>query len=150
MASGGNHPPATPATVSGPGALSKRTDGNAPSQAARYISGGDYGSGGLMGVQNGAPMAAAAQPGSAPASANQQSMAEQQGPTVTPLTQPTERPHEPVTAGADAGPGPGSDALRLMSPNTQGGATSRQMIQGFAARPDASPQLRQLAAKLGG
>ena len=47
-AHGGYRQPSSPAPVSGPGALSKRTDGNAPSQAARYISGGDNGSGGLM------------------------------------------------------------------------------------------------------
>jgi hypothetical protein len=34
-------------------------------------------------------------------------------PSVTPLTAPTERPNEPVTAGMDFGAGPGSEALNL-------------------------------------
>jgi hypothetical protein len=34
-------------------------------------------------------------------------------PSVTPLTAPTERPDEPLTAGMDFGPGPGSEALNL-------------------------------------
>lgn len=32
---------------------------------------------------------------------------------VTPFGAPSERPDEPVTAGADVGPGPGSEALGL-------------------------------------
>lgn len=30
---------------------------------------------------------------------------------LTPLTAPTQRPHEPITAGVDVGPGPGSQVL---------------------------------------
>jgi len=150
MPSGGNHPPATPATVSGPGALSQRTDGNAPSQAARYIAGGPYGSGGQMDIQNGAPMPASGIPGAAPASASQQGMPAPQGAPVIQLTEPTQRPDEPVTAGANAGDGPDASVLRLNSQNVQPGSSARQMVQGFAMRPDASAQLKQLAAKLGG
>ena len=150
MPSGGNHPPAVPATVSGPGALSQRTDGNAPSQAARYVAGGDYGSGGLMGVQNGAPMAASGAPGAAPAVASQQGMPAQEQAPVTQLTQPTERPGEPVTAGADVGPGPDSSALRLPPSSTMGGASAKQVVAGLAAHPDASPILKQLNTILGG
>jgi hypothetical protein len=32
---------------------------------------------------------------------------------ITPLTAPTERPDEPITAGMDFGAGPGSEALNL-------------------------------------
>jgi hypothetical protein len=35
------------------------------------------------------------------------------GTPLTPLTAPTERPGEPITAGMDFGPGPGSEALNL-------------------------------------
>ena len=146
MPSGGNHPPATPATVSGPGALSQRTDGNAPSQAARYIAGGDYGSGGQMAIQQGAPMAASGAPGSAPASASAQGMPAQQGSPVVQLTEPTQRPDEPVTSGADAGPGPSSDVLRLAPQAQMGGGSAASVIQNLAAHPDASPGLKTLAA----
>jgi hypothetical protein len=50
--------------------------------------------------QAGAPMAQASNP-----------MA-----NVVPLTAPTNRPSEPVTAGIDAGPGPGSEMLGLKTP----------------------------------
>jgi len=35
--------------------------------------------------------------------------------SVTPLYAPTQRPNEPITAGIDLGPGPGSDALMMKS-----------------------------------
>ncbi len=35
---------------------------------------------------------------------------------VVPLTAPSRRPDEPVTAGVDAGPGPGSEILGLKTP----------------------------------
>ena len=35
--------------------------------------------------------------------------------SVTPLYAPTQRPSEPITAGIDLGPGPGSDALMMKS-----------------------------------
>jgi hypothetical protein len=34
-----------------------------------------------------------------------------------PLTAPTRRPNEPVTAGVDSGPGPGREILGIKSPN---------------------------------
>jgi hypothetical protein len=45
-------------------------------------------------------------------------MAKAQNPmgSVIPLGAPTQRPNEPVTAGVDAGPGPGSDVLGMKSP----------------------------------
>ena len=57
---GGDRVPANPAPVSGPGAMSRRTDG----QGARYMSGGQYGEGQeLMDLQTSAPMSKApAQP----------------------------------------------------------------------------------------
>jgi len=35
---------------------------------------------------------------------------------VVPLTAPTQRPDEPVTAGVDVGPGPGREILGLKNP----------------------------------
>lgn len=99
MPSGGYRKPGNPAPVSGPGALSKRTDGG-PTQPATYISGLPYGQGQeTMKQQMAAPMA-----GSAPVPSL---------PPVVPLTAPTMRPAEPITAGMDIGAGPGTEALNL-------------------------------------
>ena len=61
MASGGYRQPSSPAPVSGPGALSKRTDGpqGGGSQPVRVPTGGTYGQGQqLQQLQQGAPLAA--------------------------------------------------------------------------------------------
>jgi hypothetical protein len=103
---GGYQPPAKPAPVSGPGALSKRTDGGpADRQPVRPMPGG--GAGGNYGdrkasteLEQGAPMAAAP---SSPA------VPPQGGPPVAQSAAdpfgPTRRPDEPVTSGAMLGPG---------------------------------------------
>jgi len=150
MTSGGLRTPNNPAVSSGPGSLSQRTDGGpAGKQAARWIAGGDYGDGGLMGIQQGAQMAASGTPGSTPAPSGQQGMPAPVGPAVTPLTVPTQRPDEPVTSGADSGPGPGREALRLPPTTAIGGQTAKSIIQGLAQSPAASPVLKTLANTLG-
>lgn len=109
---GGPRTPSNPAPVSGPGQLSRRTDGGPASQSPAYISGGNYGDGqDLMDLQSSAPMAAtpsnqAAAPRRVSAKANGAS-----GVAATPLFAPTQRPDEPITAGAPFGPGPGPDAM---------------------------------------
>lgn len=106
---GGYRQPSNPAPVSGPGALSKRTDGgavegmSAPTQGPKYMPGLGYGEGGNMEQQQAAPMAASPEPTFAK-------------PTVSPaipLSAPTMRPNEPITAGVDFGPGPGSEAIQI-------------------------------------
>ena len=92
---GGYRKPENPAPVSGPGALSQRTDGG-PTQGAKYMSGMPYGQN-TMDQQTAAPMAAA-QP------APQMEM-------PTPLMAPTSRPDEPITAGINRGEGPGSEVM---------------------------------------
>ena len=100
---GGYRQPANPAPVSGPGAMSQRTDGGATegmqpaTQAPKYMAGLGYGQGGNMEQQQGAPIAASPIP-NFPA------------PSV-PLSAPTQRPEEPVTAGVDIGAGAGSEAM---------------------------------------
>ena len=91
MAQGGYRQPSNPAPVSGPGALSRRTDGG-PTQAGKYIpANGQYGEAkALQELQAAAPMQGNPIP----------SM-----PRVTPLNAPTERPSEPVTTGMSFGPG---------------------------------------------
>lgn len=90
MAKGGYRKPANPAPVSGPGQLSRRTDG---AQPVMNMTGGAYGEAkALREIQGGAPMA---QSGGQP----------QAMPQITELFAPTERPNEPATAGMPFGPG---------------------------------------------
>jgi len=89
--------PSNPAPVSGPGALSKRTDGG-PTQAATYIPGLPYG----QGQQTYSNQVAA------PLQGNQYA---QEMPTE--LLAPTSRPNEAITSGIDLGAGPGSASLKL-------------------------------------
>lgn len=98
---GGYRKPANPAPVSGPGALSQRTDGG-PTQGAKYMPGMPYGQN-TYEQQTAAPMA-----GSAPMPAPME--------MPTPLMAPTTRPNEPVTSGINLGEGVGAEAMNL--PNT--------------------------------
>ena len=98
---GGYRTPSNPAPVSGPGALSQRTDGG-PTQPATYISGLPYGQGGETYANQVA----------APMQGNNFAME-----MPTPLMAPTARPNEPITSGIDIGDGPGSEVMNL--PNTQ-------------------------------
>lgn len=98
---GGYQRPANPAPVSGPGALSKRTDGG-PTQGAKYMPGMGYGQN-TMPQQTAAPMAGRAEP--APME------------MPTPLMAPTSRPNEPITSGINLGEGVGAEAMQL--PNTK-------------------------------
>lgn len=100
---GGYREPNNPAPVSGPGALSQRTDGNA-TQPAKYISGLPYGQGQeTFSNQVAAPMAGTQYPEPA---------------MPTELMAPTSRPNEPITSGIDLGDGPDSSALGML-PNTE-------------------------------
>lgn len=109
---GGARTPRNPAPVSGPGQLSRRTDGGPAQQTPAYIAGGDYGDGqDMMDLQQSAPMAAAlplqaTAPRRVSAKANGAP-----GAAATPLMSPTQRPDEPITAGAPFGPGPGPDPM---------------------------------------
>lgn len=98
MARGGYRQPNNPAPVSGPGSLSRRTDGG-PIQAAKYIpANGKYGEAkALTEMQSAAPMQGNPVPKFPTPDLGM--------PPVTPLTAPTERPTEPVTSGMPFGPG---------------------------------------------
>ena len=99
---GGYRKPTNPAPVSGPGKLSKRTDGGPgdTKQNQVKITGMGYGENkDLNQIQSEAPLAAA--PG-VPAT---QAIPTTPLPQPTPLTAPTERPAEPVSAGMPFGPG---------------------------------------------
>src|SRR5690242_21948759 len=84
---GGYREPANPAPVSGPGALSQRTDGQGKMQLpdAKY---GEQSA--FQDAQSSAPMAA--------------------GPdlsSIVPMSAPSQRPAEDIMAGMSGGPGPG-------------------------------------------
>ncbi len=99
---GGYRKPENPAPMSGPGALSQRTDGG-PAQGAKYISGLPYGQGQeTYNQQTAAPMAAGQSMPSAPTL-----------PPMLSLNDETQRPDEPLTAGIDIGEGPGSEVMNV-------------------------------------
>lgn len=134
---GGYQPPAHPAPVSGPGALSARTDGGpADSQAVRRLPNAKYGeSKDFESIQSGAPMAGAAAP-QAPIRDRSQ---------VIPLEADSARPDEPVTAGADAGAGPDSSALGIPSEeqgDLQHIVKDLPMLEWYSNQPGASPSFK--------
>ena len=98
-AQGGYRKPGNPAPVSGPGALSRRTDG-------RVAEGFAYGMTKQINQQAAsAPMAKAPQP--RPASASSM-MSASPLPPITPVTAPTMDPNDPITNGVPVGPGANS------------------------------------------
>lgn len=148
MASGGYRQPSSPAPVSGPGALSKRTDGG-PSQPIRVPSGGAYGERqNLEQLQQAVPVAASPGGGGAAPAAPVDVTADLIG-----LGEPSQRPDEPVTAGAAAGAGPGLEVLGL--PN-QPGEDMRNLVkylpvfESMANVPGASKAARNLVRALKG
>ena len=157
---GGYQRPTSPAPVSGPGALAQRTDGGpASKQAIKYISGLPYGQGQeMVNIQSSAPMEASTPtPSPVPASViagagqqPQQQAAPAQPLPIVPLNAPTQRPNEPVTSGADLGPGPTSASLGLASPVAAQHQSASSFIQSLASSTDASPALKFLAQRISG
>jgi hypothetical protein len=104
---GGYRKPTNPAPVSGPGALSQRTDG----QPARYAAGMAYGDGqDFYELQTQAPMSGGQ---SAPASLplNQGSALADYAKEVLPFDAPTQYPDQPMTTGLRTGEGAGPEIL---------------------------------------
>ena len=98
---GGKRTPRNPAPVSGPGQLSQRTDGG-PQQVQADMTGMPYGENQEFAtLQSAAPMSAS--PSATSPRVRQRQAA--QAPSPVPLFSPTQRPDEPVTAGAPFGPG---------------------------------------------
>jgi hypothetical protein len=127
---GGYQKPRNPAPVSGPGKLSRRTDGG-PQAIANIGAGGKYGERKAMQeMQAAAPMAG-----------NPAPVAPMQVPTkqtpVTGLFEPTQRPGEPVTAGLSVGPG----RTPVDQPTGKYDMVNKYMSQldTMAAQPDAPP-----------
>lgn len=104
-----------PIGVSGPGALSQRTD----IQPMRAPTGLPYGeSGMLQQAQRDAPL-----PESGPSAA----------PPPPPLSEGTQNPGQPVTAGAARGPGPGLEALAPQPQGMPAGGAVSQALSRVAA-----------------
>lgn len=130
---GGYRRPLNPAPASGPGRLSKRTDGG-PGQKLQAPTGMPYGDHqALLAQERTAPMS---QSNSIPPSAVPAAPAGPGGtpPQLTPLDAPSARPGEPITHGVDIGDGGGPEVLNSnMAPTpTQGRMT--QMLADLASR----------------
>ncbi|MET9385313.1 hypothetical protein ABZY09_30635 [Streptomyces sp. NPDC002928] len=148
MARGGYRQPGNPAPVSGPGALSQRTDGG-PGQPVRAPSGGKYGERqALEQMQQAAPLSAS--PGGdvgAPQPAQDITAG------LVGLDAPTQEPNTPVTAGAAMGEGPGLEALGL--PNAADQDLRRliaylPVFEHMANQPMSSKSARNLVRTLKG
>lgn len=120
---GGYRQPTNPSPVSGPGALSQRTDG--PMHA---------------------PIPGAVDP-------MQQGMVGPDPSMLTPLGAPSERPQEDIMAGMSGGPGPGPalPAPSGLTPEEQERMKSYLPVLLFqASQPDANPQIKQYVRQLRG
>ena len=149
MARGGARQPSSPAPVSGPGALSRRTDGG-PGQPVRDVTGLPYGQAQqLQSIQSAAPMSATpggnvpppqAAAGGAPA-----------GPPRVPFGAPTQQPNTPVTDGAALGPGAGLEALGFSNPQSddlQSLVPYLPVFQRMANQPGSSKAARNLVRQV--
>lgn len=141
---GGYRRPTNPAPVSGPGALSRRTDGRQPTvdlpnakygenaayreaQAAAPMS-GDIGSGGM------------AAGGFAPDLSS-----------IIPLDAPSQRPDEPITAGLSGGPGAGPSFIQTSPLSPEQAARLKSYLPvliNIASQPDADPNTKQFVREL--
>lgn len=138
---GGYRRPNNPAPVSGPGAMSSRTDGG-PGQPVRVAPGGEYGSRQEMEeIQSSAPMAEQSAPASAP--------------RPTPINAPTARPDEPITAGAPVGPGVGPEAAGILSDHEMTNEQLRPLLRSLeiignlpGSNPETRTFVRLLKARL--
>ncbi len=124
---GGARTPANPAPVSGPGRLARRTDGGPGQQTTIPMTGMGYGENAdFNDIQSAAPLAAAP---TAPNARSRNKIPAGQGAAATPLFSSTQRPDEPVTAGAPVGPGPsGSAAVNGVTPSMSLSQTLQKLI----------------------
>ena len=115
---GGYQKPNNPATFSGPGKFSQRTDGGPGDmrQPQRDIPSAGYGEGvETAAIQAGAPLSATGGAGG-------------MQPQPIPFSAPTQRPDEPVTTGIDLGPGAGSNVLGMQTSTVKLSDTLAKMI----------------------
>lgn len=141
---GGYQAPNNPAPVSGPGALSRRTDGG-PGQPIRVPTGGSYGDAQqLQQLQQAQPLAQS--PGGAAGLLQGLNI-----PEVIGLGEPTQQPDVPVTDGAAMGPGAGSEALGITLAEDEDTQKLLQYLPVFEAManvPGSSRSSRNLVRQL--
>jgi len=126
------------AGVSGPGKYAVRTD-NLTMGSTSYGEGVD-----TAAIKSGAPLSRT--PNQRPMPANEVRAAATQAP-VTGLYDPTSRPNEPVTNGADVGLGLGSDSLMMAKPVDDSDfrmkiEASKSVLAYIADSPNTSPETR--------
>lgn len=146
---GGYRRPANPAPVSGPGALSKRTDGRQP---VRPMPNAKYGeSAAFEQAQAGAPMSGDI--GGGMPSGGGAAMGPDPS-TLVPLNAESQFPDQPVTAGLSGGPGGGPMVPNRPSPLTP---EQRDRLRSYlpalvllASRDDSDANTRQLVRQLRG
>lgn len=145
MPQGGYQQPSNPAPVSLPGRLSRRTDGGPAAQGKVDIPDAAYGEQQTFRQDQQAPMAATPGPGQV----GQPQPVDLSG--VVPFNAPTSRPDEPITAGADAGAGPGSTALGLNASNDPSVAHLRDSLPALelmANQPSSGFAFRQFVRRV--
>jgi hypothetical protein len=136
---GGYRQPRDPAPVSGPGRLSRRTDGG-PQQTTQPMTGMGYGENAeFNAMQGGAPLAAT--PSVSNARARSTSPTGQGGAAAVPLFSPTGFPEEPVTAGAQL-----NQPMQMTTPSmTQGMGSLTETVRKMASNDPSGDSLRLLA-----
>lgn len=145
MARGGYQPPRNPAPVSGPGRLSRRTDGGPAQQVKAMLPDAAYGEQATFQADQAAPMAATPDPSQVPTPAPVDLS------NVVPMGAPTSRPEEPVTSGAPLGAGPGLEALGLSSgddPAVDHLRDSLPALELMANMPNAGFALKQFVRRV--
>lgn len=126
---GGSRTPNSPAAVSGPGALSRRTDGG-PQQQTTPMTGMGYGENADYNQMQSAAPLAASRSAKSPAVKQREAKTtgKQAGSSATPLFAETQRPEEPVTAGSDVGPGPGYQRMPGIRPTNSLAETLEKLL----------------------
>jgi hypothetical protein len=151
MPSGGPRRPSSPAPVSGPGRLSRRTDGG-PTQTMRDIPDAAYGEQqAYTGTQRDAGLALA--DGALSPSAGGGGGSPSPVP-VTPLGAPSQYPDQPVTNGSALGPGAGFESLgisneqQLQEQDRQNLVQYLPVLEYLSNLPSAMPSLRAQVRKI--